>query len=402
MRNSVWGMMLGAGLLVACGGDEPAADAAEAADVGAVAADTATLSAAAVAIAEFTMDTVRETAWRSAVNAPARLMLDPEYLETIGSITEGRISHVLVRIGDRVHANQVLVMIHSHEIMDARSQLAQAVAHVSSAASGQSAAVAAADRAHRLFDAKAMSRAEVERADAERAVAVAKYEGAVAEREHADALVEHLVGTGNVPSNADEHDVLVRTPIAGVVISRDAQPGSVVLPGNALVTVGDPQRLLLQLQLSEQTARTVRLGATVRYALTDNPNERFDAVVSRIAPTIDTITRTVEVRATLRGGNGGGRAEAFAQAELLSPDATMAIIVPRSAVQVLEGDTVVIATSQRGDGLFIEAVPVRVGRQTLDQVEIRSGIAVGRTVLVGSAAIAKAELVKRRTGGAIE
>lgn len=392
-------MVVGAGLLAACAGEEPAADEAEAGTVG---ADTATLSAAAVAIAEFTIDTVRETVWRSAVNAPARLMLDPEYLETIGSITEGRISHVEVRIGDRVRANQVLVMIHSHEIMDARSKLAQSLAHMSSATVEQAAAVAAAERAHRLFDAKAMSRAEVERADAERAVAVARFEGAAAEREHAKALVEHLVGVGDVPDDADDHDVLVRTPIAGVVISRIAQPGTVVLPGDALVTVGSPQRLLLQMQLSEQAARSVRLGGTVRYALTDNPTERFDAVISRISPTIDTITRTVEVRATLRGSTGGGRAEAFAQAEILSPDATSAIVVPRAAIQVMEGDTVVIATMQRGDDLFIKAMPVRIGRQTLDQVEIRSGIAVGRTVLVRSAAIAKAELVKRRTGGEME
>lgn len=385
--------------LTACGGDTPAADS----PVDATPKrDTATLSAAAVAIGEFAIDTVRETTWRSAVTAPARLMLDPENLETIGSITEGRISHVLVRVGDRVRANQVLVMIHSHEIMDARSALAQADAHVASAAIERETAVAAADRAHRLFAGKAMSRAEVERAEAAQAVAIARHTGALAEREHAEALVTHLVGEGPTPADADQHDVLIRTPIAGVVISRDAQPGTVVLPGDALVTIGDPGQLLLQMRLSEQAARSVRLGATVRYALTDNPAQRFDAVVSRIAPTIDTVTRTVEVRATLRGKGDGARAEAFAQAEILSPDATTATVVPLAAIQVLEGDTVVIATEQRGDGMFIESVPVRVGRTTLDQVEIRSGIAAGKTILVKSAAIAKAELIKRRTGGAVE
>lgn len=392
-------LLIGFAALTACSGDTPAVETTTSAPM---THDTVTLSAAAVAIGEFAIDTVRDTPWHTAVMAPARLMLDPERLETIGSITEGRISHVLVRIGDRVQANQVLVMIHSHEIMDARSALAQAEAHVASAEIERATAVAAAERAQRLFAGKAMSRAEVERAEAIQAVAVARHIGALAEREHAEALVTHLVGEGKIPDDADQHDVLIRTPIAGVVITRDAQPGTVVLPGQALITVGDPRALLLQMHLSEQAARTVRLGATVRYALTNSPSQRFDAVVSRIAPTIDTVTRTIEVQATLRGTNNAARAEAFAQAEILSPDASIATVVPLSAIQVLEGDTVVIATEQRGDGMFIEAVPVRVGRTTLDQVEIRSGIVAGRTILIQSAAIAKAELIKRRTGGAGE
>ena len=170
--------------LAACSGTA-AKDPAEAPQEAAAAADTATLSADAVAIAGFTLDTVRTIPWQSATAAPARLMLDPAGVETIGSITEGRITHVLVRVGDVVKAGQVLVMIHSHEIMDARSALVRATSELTSAGAARTLAVSAAERAKRLFDAKAMSRAEVERADAARATADAMYEQAVAERERA-------------------------------------------------------------------------------------------------------------------------------------------------------------------------------------------------------------------------
>lgn len=385
-------------VLASCGGGDTGTPATVPAT--AVRLDTATLSADAVAIAEFTLDTVRTVPWRSATSAPARLMLDPAAVETIGSITEGRITHVQVRVGDAVKAGDVLVMIHSHEIMDARSALSAAKAQLTSAEAERTVAIAAAERTHRLLEAKAMSRAEVERADAARVAAEARRDQAKAELDRAEALVEHLVGGGAMPAGADPHDVLIRTPIAGIVISREAQPGTVVLPGAPLITVGNPERLILQMRLGETPAQGVRVGATVQYTLTDDPSQRREAVVTRVAPTVDTLTRTIEVLATPRGaGPRIGRAESFAQAEVLGTGEAPAVVVPAESIQAMEGDTVVIAAERRGAGLFIEAVPVRVGRRTSGRVEILSGLGVGRPVLVRGAAIAKAELLKHRTGG---
>ena len=389
-------LLLVSGLSVACSGGSDAASAATDAAV-LPTADTATLSAKTVAIGGFTYDSARMVPWRSSVTVPGRLMLDPSALETIGSITEGRITHVLVRVGDRVHAGQVLVLIHSHEIMDARGALATATAKVAAAEAERDLANSAADRAIRLLEAKAMSKAEVERAEVGRRVAVATYQQASAERDRALAMIDHLVGTGNVPALADEHDVLIRTPIGGIVTARDAQPGTVVLPGSPLVSVGNPDRLQLQLQLSAEAAAGVQVGATVRFTLTESPATTLTASVTRVAPTVDTLTRTIEVIAVPTSGARSGRAESFVQAEISGTGGAPALVVPSSAVQVLEGDTVVIVADQRGEGLHIEAVRVRTGRRAGDRTEILSGVSPGRRIIAGSAAIAKAELIKRRS-----
>ena len=395
-RFGAAGLLLGSTLAAACGGAPDGGNTA-AADAPAPTADTATLSAKSVAIGGFTYDSARMVPWQSSVTVPGRLMLDPSALETIGSITEGRITHVLVRVGDRVKAGQVLVLIHSHEIMDARGALASATAKVAAAEAERDLATTAADRAARLLEAKAMSKAEVERADVGKRVATATYQQAIAERERALALIDHLVGSGNVPALADEHDVLIRTPIAGVVTSRFAQPGTVVLPGTPLVSVGNPDRLQLQLHLSADAAAGVQVGATVRFALTESPTTQMTATVTRVAPTVDTVTRTIEVIAVPRGGGRTGRAESFVQAEISGTGGAPALVVPSAAVQALEGDTVVIVADQRGEGLHIEAVRVRTGRRAGDRAEILSGLSPGRRVIAGSAAIAKAELIKRRS-----
>ena len=397
-RFGAVGVLLGSLLAVACGGaSDDAADGAVADAAAVPTADTATLSAKTVAIGGFTYDSARLMPWQSSVTVPGRLMLDPSALATIGSITEGRITHVLVRVGDRVHAGQVLVLIHSHEIMDARSALASATARLAAAEAERDLANSAADRATRLLEAKAMSKAEVERAEVGRRVAAATYQQAIAERDRARAMIDHLVGTGNVPALADEHDVLIRTPIGGVVTSRDAQPGTVVLPGAPLVSVGNPDRLQLQMHLSADAAAGVQVGATVRFALTETPTTKMFAIVSRVAPTVDTVTRTIEVIAVPNGASRGARAESFVQAELFGTGGSPALVVPSSAVQALEGDTVVIVADQRGEGLHIQAVRVRTGRRAGDRTEILSGILPGRRVIAGSAAIAKAELIKRRS-----
>jgi cobalt-zinc-cadmium efflux system membrane fusion protein len=386
-------------LVAACGGTDsaPAADSAAAPPPTAL-VDSATLSAEAVQIAGFTIDSVVSRPWQTFVTVPGRLELDPSALETIGSITEGRITHVTVRVGDRVSAGQPLVMIHSHEIMDARSRFTSATAQVTAMEAERDLARTAAERARRLFDNKAMSAAEVERADVARKVAQSNYEQAVAERDRAEALIEHLAGLGPLPAGADEHDVIIRTPIAGVVTSRNAQPGTVVLPGMPLVTVGNPDRLQIGMHLPEQAAAGVRPGATVRYALTEAPADRFDAVVTRVAPTVDTLSRTVSVVAQLRGRTTG-RAESYVQADIEGQGMAPALVVPAGAVQAMQGDTVVIVSEPRGEGMYIRAMPVRVGRRTADRVEILGGLPQGTAVVARGAAIAKAELLKRRAGG---
>ncbi len=383
-------------LLAACGSSAPA-PAAETPDATASPIDTMTFSSEAARIADIAIDTVRARPWQASVTAAGRLTLDPEGFESIGSITEGRITHVTVRVGDRVSAGQTLVMIHSHEIMDARSGLLRAKARLDAAIAERDLANTSAARAQRLFDARALSRAELERAAVTERVSRAGYEEAVAERDRAAALVEHLAGAGPLPTGADEHDVLIRTPINGVVTERIAQPGSVVLPGMPLLTVGDPRRLQLQLHLAENAAAGIDVGGVVRYALTDAPSVTHTARVTRIAPTIDTLTRTVEVVAR-PDAVSPARAESYVQAQVLGRGTSEVLVVPIAAIQTVGTDTLVFVAEYRGADIALRAVPVTTGRRTADRAELIGGVPSGALVVVRGAAIAKAELMRRRGG----
>ena len=383
-------------LLAGCTEDAPE----DAPGISASAIDTALLSPETARLAGFTLVPVRRDAWRSTISGPARVALDPVNTEPIGSIVEGRVTKVYVMPGDRVQRGQVLVSIHSHEMMDARASLSKAQAGVAAARAQQRVATSAAERAARLYELKALALADLERArggkdDADAAVATAE-----AELHRSEGMVEHLAGHDAMPADYDEHWVLIRSPMTGQVVTRQAEPGNVVLVGAPLLTVSRTSSLVLISNLPEQAVSGIRPGATVQFTTTATGTTPFSARVTRIFPAVDTLTRTIEVHAAINGaGTSALRPEMYATAEIMGQASAQTVIVPAAALQALDGDTVVFAAQSGSDGVRLEAVRVRVGRLTRDLAEILTGIDTGRTVVARGASIAKAELLKRRGGG---
>ncbi len=361
--------------------------------------DTALLTAEAARVAGFKTDTARLVPWRAVWAAPARLVLDPTTTQPLGSIVEGRVVRVLAQPGDRVRRDQVLVILHSDEMLDARNRLAQAQATKAQAASDLRYAQSATARAERLYAAKAGALADLERARNAQSDARASSARADAELSYANEYVAHLVGRGPIPAGVDEHEVLVRAPYDGVVTTRDAQPGSVVAVGAPLVTVGRLGTLGLMMRLPEQALGAARVGATVRFTVPAYPNRAFTARVVRVAPALDSASRTAEVLATVPNARGELKAEMTAAAELLGTAGASVLAVSDAAVQEFQGDTVVV-TQRPGPGnaggVVLQALPVRAGRRAQGLAEIVAGLAPGAAVVTEGAGIAKAEIQRRR------
>jgi cobalt-zinc-cadmium efflux system membrane fusion protein len=382
--------------VLACRDDEPDLPAASTAAV----ADTAFLTAESVRIGGLTLDTVTREPWTTSVSGPARVALDPAATEPIGSIVEGRVIRVYVMPGDRVRRGQVLVAIHSHELMDARAELVKARAAVTAAEVQARVATSAAERAERLHAIKALSLADLERARASREDADAVVVGARAELGRGEAMIEHLVGKGSLPGDYDEHWVLIRAPIDGQVVSREAEPGNVVLISAPLLTVSRTSSLVLIAALPDDAAATVHVGAPVSFSTNATGTEQFVGRVTRVFPTIDTLTRTVEVHATIAAGDAPRlRPEMFAKAEFSGGTAARTLVVPVTSVQAFGRDTALIRATSRATGLELEVVRVRIGRLSRQKAEVLSGIDSGSVVVSGGAAVARAEILKRRGSG---
>ena len=386
-------------LLAAAGCEaDPRADAAQPPAAASAPRDTATLTMDATRLAGLAIVPAESLAWRESWSVPARLELDPAETQSLGAVAEGRVTRVLARVGDRVRAGQLLVAIHSHEMLDARSALAAARAADAGSATALGVAESAVARAERLYALRALSLADLEQRRGELAQARARRAEAAAELARARAMLDHLGSAGPTPAGADAHEALVRSPIDGVVVSREARPGAVVLVGAPLLTVSRTTSLVLTLRLPERAMGAARPGAAVGFAVPAFPGERFDARVTRVAPTLDSLTRTLEVQAQVLGGAERLRAEMYATAELFGPPGPRALVVPAAAVQSLEGDTVVVTAREQAGGMLLEAARVRVGRRTATNAEILAGLRPGTRLVTEGAAVAKAEILRRRAG----
>ena len=388
---SAGAILLGA-LACSRGGSVPVMQAESAGTL--TAPDTALLGARAATIAG--IDTVRVTrsAWREEWTVPARLALDPDGTQAIGSLVEGRVSSVLVLPGERVRAGQLLVTISSPELLDARQALVASEAAFTTAESDLRLVTASAARTERLYAAKAASLADLERERAARTATEATHARLAAEVQRAHAMYAQLGGSAG--GNTAIPEASIRSPMNGVIVARDAEPGQVVAAGTPLVTVSRINTLALIIQAPEEAAGSVRPGAPLRFTVRAYPRREFEARVTRVAPALDPRTRTLEVVARVANDSGDLRPEMFATVALAGRNGGDVLTVPSAALQALDGDTVVIVAAPRGSGLHVEALPVRVGRRSAELAEVIDGVREGTLVVTTGAAIARAEIVRAK------
>ena len=174
------------------------------------------------------------------VDVPGRVVADEDRTARVSAPAEGRVISVAVQTGDRVARGQVLVTLFSPQASGLRAEQAKGAAEIASREAALSYARSARERAERLLEAKAAARQDVERARADEQLAASALAQARAEAERAGAAATQL----GVDAAGR---MILRAPIAGVVIGREAVPGSVVQAGAPL---GHHHRSLLALARS--------------------------------------------------------------------------------------------------------------------------------------------------------
>ncbi|HIK43316.1 MAG TPA: HlyD family efflux transporter periplasmic adaptor subunit, partial [Leptolyngbyaceae cyanobacterium M65_K2018_010] len=80
------------------------------------------------------------------------------------------------------------------------------------------------------------------------------------------------------------NNLTVVSPIAGIVLTRSAEPGTVVSPGSTLLTVLDPNQVFLRGFIPQGQIGLVRVGQTARVFLDSAPDQPLEATVRAIDP----------------------------------------------------------------------------------------------------------------------
>lgn len=280
----------------------------------------------------------------------------------------GAVVALPVRAGDRVQAGQVLVRL------DARAAEQHAVAgaaQVRAARAAQEAATKEFERQKQLFEQNYISRAALERAEA-------NYKSARAE------AAAQVASAGEALAQSDVY--VVRAPYAGVVADVDVVLGDMAMPGRKLLTVYDPAALRVTAAIPQTVApRLARDGQ----AQVEVPGAGVRVAPARIQllPTVDPASHTQELRLDLPAGLAAAAPGMFARAWLpLSGAGGKRLYVPARSVLRRAELTAVYVVGDDGRPLLRQ---VRLGPPEGERIEVLSGVSAGERVALDPQAAAR-------------
>jgi cobalt-zinc-cadmium efflux system membrane fusion protein len=312
------------------------------------------------------------------VNTSGKVSFDDLHVNHVFSPVTGRVTKILVQLGQAVKRGDPLLIIESPDVGQAFSDLDKAQADLTAAEHDY-------NRQKELVAAKAAPQSAVE-------VSEDNWRKSVAELERAKQKARLFT---NATANRVTQEYVLRATIAGEVISRSVNPGTEVQGqyggGTAveLFTIGELSPLWVLADLFELDQARVQTGATVEVSVAAYPGHVFTGKVDWISDALDPTTRTAKVRCTLANDDPNFRLkpEMFAQVSL-EASARQALSVPRAAVLRLGEQTVVYVQGGKApDGRQIfERRPVSVNEDMgTPFVPVLKGLKAGDQVVSAGA-----------------
>jgi RND family efflux transporter MFP subunit len=251
--------------------------------------------------------------------------------------------------------------------------------------------------------------ADIEAAKAKVTQANASYSVAQANTSQKQAYSENLaalkagVNTSKAQlaqARAKLSDTLIRSSIDGTVTSRTADPGTLVTPGQAILTVQYLEWLYVSCSVPVEVSSQIAPSQKAIITFDALPGKVFYGKVGEVNPAADPLSRQFSVRVKLDNPQKIIRPGMYARVQFVTGMVNARVTIPREAVtQSTDQSTVIVVDA---DGVAHKRVVV-LGTTNGVLFEIKSGVEPGEKVVTLSySAIKEGSKVKLNTKGASE
>jgi Cu(I)/Ag(I) efflux system membrane fusion protein len=303
-------------------------------------------------------DTVRVRVLSGTLRVPGRVAYDEAHQADVSLKFQGWVRQLSANVtGQPVHRGQVLFKVYSPELWSAQQEYIEAVRAAqadqgNAALSGSSSDLARSAR-------ERLSLWDVSPADI-------------------DAIAREGRPIEAVP---------IRSPVSGVVTEKGVVEGSAFQAGQVLFRIARLDPIWVIASVSEQDAALVRQGmqAIIRDPYRDTVLR--NGLVSFVYPSLDSVTRTTDVRVTTRNADGRLRPGSFVNVELVTPDLKRPT-VPESAV-LPTGERHIVFVDVGGGRLVPREV--RLGARAGGYYEVLGGLRAGDVVVTSGNFLVAAE-----------
>jgi RND family efflux transporter MFP subunit len=282
----------------------------------------------------------------------------------INARTNGYVRAWQADIGDHVHAGQTLAVLDAPEVDQA---LAQADADYQTALANQRLAGTTAKRWTQLLTQDAVSKQETDEKQGDLAAKSALANSALANVKRLRAM---------------QGFERVLAPFDGVVTSRAAQIGALVVTGNLnaqpLFTVADVHRMRIYVHVPQTYSAMLRPGIAAGLELPEYPGRTFNAVLVRTAGAVDAQSGSVLVELQAENTDRLLKPGAFAQVHFHGTGTTGTLALPGTAILYgTDGPSVAVVSN----GGQVSIRPVKIIRDEGNVVRVTGAVGIGDAVI---------------------
>ena len=304
--------------------------------------------------------------------------VEARQLHRIGPIAPGRLKRLDVEVGDTVKAGQVLGEMDPVD-SDDRLRSQEAVAKRTAATLTD----ATARQAYAETQARRYEQLYAEKATSEELMAARRQDLQLANAALAGAREDQIRALSDLQAlRALRSSVRLAAPADGVVTSRDVEPGTTVVAGQAVVEVVDPRSLWVNTRFDQVSAGGLAPALPARVALRSRRGQALEGQVLRTELRADAVTEELLAKVGFTAVPKplppiGERAEVTVDLPAL-PEGP---VIPNAAVQ-RQGQQTGVWTTNGDSPTF---VPVKLGRTDLEgHVQVLDGLKTGDAIVLHS------------------
>jgi cobalt-zinc-cadmium efflux system membrane fusion protein len=321
------------------------------------------------------------------LNLPGQVTINTDRLVRVVPRVAGVVREVKKTLGDRVKAGEVLAVIDSRELAEARAAYL---------AARERAALALTTFKRKEALWKEQIAAKQSYQEAQQALAVAQVEEHTAEQkllamgvslEELQQLTRHSLASLHPHEALGRYDIAA--PFAGTILERHVTLGEAVEPNAPIFLLGDLNTVWVDLNVYPKDLPLVRVGQTATISAGEGSPE-IQGKIIHVQPLVSEETRRTFARATVDNRDGRWQPGLFVTGRLQTGTIEVPVRVARSALQSIQNKTVVFVQEEEG----FEPRPVTLGRGDDTQVEIVAGLKPGERYVETGSFILKAELEK--------
>ena len=204
----------------------------------------------------------------------------------------------------------------------------------------------------------------------------------------ADASVKQALGSLRL-AQASLEKTIVRAPIAGTINFLPIRVGDYVTSFTHVSTVANNGSLEIIAYVSEADRELITTGETVTV------EEKYEGIITSIAPALDPLTKRIEVRIAVSGTTElvNGQSVRIGFASIVKTEAAPVqgpILLPLASVKLRTNDRVVFTVDEAGK---LVAVPVEIGDVRGDRIEILTPIPLEVRIVTDARGLAEGQQV---------